>query len=434
MEVSNTNINANTKSRIVDLTASKVTNQDYSIVYLKFKFQNQKPVNFFVPGNHNYEIDNEVNFFIPNRKENEFRDTMRTAPLVAKKVTFHGMDSKPIGYYKADRVNNNGGGTLYCNVSNPVTMTELNNRCFVLHQENKIYHYILDTLDFYKNICTKEMMNKALLQDLNNVVSQTNCQVHLYVDPNFLTINGKSNEFSSIWIDHMQSKGYTIHKCENKILGAIQYVFGIKTPETDVNINEYIQFDTTSNVEYSYSSNLEISTIARSEGRISFQTNSDSQNDVQIISIVKGRVNCVTFLDQTVEIENISENQADLMPFYQTIFQNLEIVFNNLEQVVNMSSQEKNKLLIDNSEIIVKASYCNPKSISNDDSPTELQLLNSLYNFSNTRLLQFVSSISNVQPTKKQNFMTLNRNSSTAINNLEGMQPSLGLPTAYQRY
>ena len=103
------------------------------------------------------------------------------------------MDSKPIGYYKADKLDNNGGGTLYCNMRK--YMTELNNKCFSLHQENRIYHYVLNNLDFYNNIHTKEMMNKSLLQDLDNVLNQTNNEVHLYVDTNFLTLNGKSNEF-----------------------------------------------------------------------------------------------------------------------------------------------------------------------------------------------------------------------------------------------
>ena len=65
----------------------------------------------------------------------------------------------------------------------------------------------------------------------------------------------------------------------------------------DISINEYIHLDTSADIEFSYTFSENITAIPRSEGRISFQTNCCSQNDVKIISTLKGRVSNVTFLD-----------------------------------------------------------------------------------------------------------------------------------------
>ena len=48
-------------------------------------------------------------------------------------------------------------------------------------------------------------------------------------------------------------------------------------------LTEYIQFDTTSNIEYCHSSTSEIRLLQEVKVRISFQTNTSSNNDVKII-------------------------------------------------------------------------------------------------------------------------------------------------------
>ena len=124
------------KPMISNLEGNYLTNGNHSIVYLNFSFSNQKPVNFFVPGEYIFDEKNitTANFFIPYGKETEFKQIMKEAPLESNiRVNFHGMDGKLTGYYKKDRLSNEGGGMLTSNATNPMTMTELNQKCFSLH-------------------------------------------------------------------------------------------------------------------------------------------------------------------------------------------------------------------------------------------------------------------------------------------------------------
>lgn len=385
------------KPMVSNLTGSYTTDGNHSIVYLNFSFVNQAPVDFFVPGNHNFTQDQEARFYIPHGKEKEFKKQMSQAPLINNFVSFHGMDSKLIGHYNSDRINNEGGGTLISNANNPLTITELNQKCFSKHQKGNCYYYVLDTLSFYSKISSEETMEKALIKDLSCLeFSESN--VHLFVDNNFMSINGKFESFGRLFEEEMLKNGYVVHQSDNAIQAATQYVFGVKTPEMDISINEYINFDTSADVEFSFTFSENITTIPRSEGRISFQTSCSSQNDVKIISTLKGRVSSVTFMDETIELVSITgELEEEFLKnkmYCDLIFNNLKFVNLIDNKIFKFSQEQKNKFLLDNSNIIVNTLFCSPKSISKFDSTISLKLLDKLYEFSKSKVEKLVSKLS----------------------------------------
>ena len=389
---SNTANTLNNKPTVSNLIGSYFTNGDDSIVYLNLDFVNQEPVKFSVLGEHTFsEGDKEANFFIPYGKENEFKQKMKDAPNHSDvRVNFHGMDGKVTGYYKLGRISNEGGGVLTSNATNPMSMSELNQKCFSLHQKDKTYFYVLDTLSFYLNIESEEMMIKALETDVGNL-PKTESKVHLFVDSKFMTVNGKFNDFGKHWRFLMEDKGYMIHQAETSIPAAIQYVFGIKTPQMDISINEYISFDTSAGIDFSYCSSEMVSTIARSEGRISFQTNRSLISDVKIIAVLKGRVSNVTFLNESVELTSFT---GELKEEYDTHLVTYQTIMNNMQFINGIDTSAPQKSLQDHATTIVNSMFCSPKSIALTDSSATIKLLDKLYEFTRTGVRKLVTKMS----------------------------------------
>lgn len=390
--MSSNTANTLNKPMVSNLIGSHFTNGDHSIVYLNFSFVNQEPVNFLVPGEHTFsEGDKEANFFIPHGKENEFKQKMKDAPNHSDvRVNFHGMDGKVTGYYKLGRISNEGGGVLTSNATNPMSMSELNQKCFSLHQKDKTYFYVLDTLSFYSNIESEEMMIKALETDVGNL-PKTESKVHLFVDSKFMTVNGKFNDFGKHWRSLMEDKGYMIHQAETSIPAAIQYVFGIKTPQMDISINEYISFDTSAGIDFAYCSSEMVSTIARSEGRISFQTNRSLISDVKIIAVLKGRVSNVTFLNESAELTSLT---GELQEEYDTHLVTYQTIMNNMQFINGIDTSAPQKSLQDHAITIVNSMFCSPRSIALTDSSATIKLLDKLYEFTRTGVRKLVTKMS----------------------------------------
>lgn len=394
------------KPVVTELAAYAVSDDTHSIVYVNTSVTNRPPVDFMVKGFH--PSDKEADFFIPRNTEHEFRKIMNNAPVLPVNVNFHGMDGKMIGHYKHDRLDNNGGGTLTSNAINPSTMTELFSMCTPDIDDIKPLYYILSPLSFYSTIESPDILIKVLEEDMTSVPNTHYATeggdtkpIHMFVDSKFLCVSpfkctkltGKEDviekyfdgipitQFGVIWIDTMIKKGYTIHICDNScISSAIQFVFGVKTPDQTIHLNEYLTFDSTAEVEFAACTDYNVSVTARSNGRISLQTSASSVKNSTIIAIVKGRVSNVMLLNENAdvivfgfdtlktipsdEIETIGKIRTELIDYYDyksTIFSTLQ-VYNMLREVSDEASRdEKNAVLLANSESIVQFMFCDSK-------------------------------------------------------------------------
>lgn len=424
---------------IQNITATGITNDSYTIVNIDLLIKN-KPFNeFIVPGFHNFKQDEEVKFFIPSNSENEFKALMKETPILPYGVIFHGMDSKMIGHYLPSRINNNGGGTILSNSTNPSTMTELSHMCFDKHQPNNIYYYVLSPLSFYETIYSKEILRKVLDKDLENInMLDPGVEVHLFVNNNFLTVNNKHKKFEStwmdsmqqMWMDSMQQKKFIIHRSNDSMKSAIQYVFGVKTPSHDMNLNEYIKFDSTSYVEFAYSSSNEVQTTSRSDGRVSIQTSSLNDDNIKLIVLIKGVVSKLTFLDESIDINPANASELkECVKYFETIFNNFSlkstIEYNYLNKE-DISKNEKDKIILENATMIVQTLFCQPKIITDDDD--DHHMLKKLYSFSQKELQREISKLSynNIYFNDDDHLLNPLINSTYNITPILGRQASVG--------
>ena len=429
-----TDFKLNNQAEISHLSGEAIYDNNHSIVFLNFSFVNKPAINFIVPGFHNFEKDPDVNFFLPYNTEKKFRKVMKDSPLVSCNVVFHGMDGKMIGHYSKERDTNNGGGTLFSNTSNPSTMTELSQSCLSKHQNNKIYYYILSPLHFYSTIDDSEVLKKVLIHDLHNVpVVNTNSDVHLFVDSKFLTIDGKHPDFKNLWLETMKSKGYIIHQMKNCVSGAIQYVFGVKTPDPKSNFNEFINFDSNAEIEFVESKNHEIKVVARNEGRISVQTTSTKEENVKLIAIIKGRVSNVQFLNNECvinsiylpELNNLEVNLFKYKLEFQKILNRLNLYYSLCSISKHTSRSDINAIILQNSDKICKFMFCEPRSLSDDlDKDEYYNLLEKIYYFTNSKLENVIKELSCNENNTSQKIScpTLNNRQSSIDSNFLGRQ------------
>lgn len=380
---------------IKNIIATSITNDDYTIVNIDLSIKNKPSNEFIVPGFHNFEKDKEVKFFIPSNSENEFKAIMKETPILPYDVIFHGMDSKMIGHYLSSRTNNNGGGAILSNSTNPSTMTELSNMCFYKHLSNNIYYYVLSPLSFYETIDSEEVLRKVLEKDLEDInMKNPSVEVHLFVNNNFLTVNNKHQKFESIWIGQMQQKGFIIHKSNDSIKSAIQYVFGVKTPSQNMNFNEYIKFDSTSDVEFAYSPSNLVQTTARTDGRVSIQTSSSYDDNINLIVLIKGIVSKLTFLDKSIDIITTDASElSNCVKYFEPIFNNFSLKSIIEEIKEDSPKSEKDKIILKNATIIVQTLFCQQKIIT-DQEVEEYHMLKKLYSFSQKELQKCLSKLS----------------------------------------
>jgi len=167
----------------------------------------------------------------------------------------------------------------------------------------------------------------------------------------------------------MQSLGYKINVSNNPMLSAIQLHFGIKTPDQTINFNEYLTFNSVNklNVDFCTSSNHYLKVVPRTNGRISIQTTSSNVEDDKIITVLKGKPDKINFLDTIVEIEEIdfdSLNQESEFKKYNDFCRSILINLELQDEMKNIDEdsgrEEKNNILLNNSEKIVKFLFCDP--------------------------------------------------------------------------
>ena len=432
--------------QVNNLSAKIVSDENHSIVFVDLSIKNKTPVNFVVNGFH-YDTYKDVSFFIPHGTENNFKKLMSEAPVVNCNVQFHGMDGKMIGHYDKNRTNNEGGGSLTSNSNNPTTMKEFCentqfNNILVDKSQNNSYNYIMAPLSFYSAIEYDELFDKVLEQDLKNIISQTivseikpkyNKDIKFFVDDRFFNVNTKFKEkFKNQWINKMESMGYKINVSNNPMLSAIQLHFGIKTPDQTINFNEHLTFESVNklDVDFCTSSNHNLKVIPRTNGRISIQTTSSNIEDDKIITVLKGKPDTLQFLDLKVNIEEIDFNDLDdesefkkYQDFCKSVLVNLELQDEMKDLNEESGREEKNNILLTNSEKIVQFLFCDPLKpkkvrFKDDDTINDFDfLMSDLNSFVNKQLFNNVCKLKSSTSLIKQKAEHNNYLQESALNN-----------------